>query len=137
TAACESTDVPHDSGRPNEGATIVLTPDSNYTATADFNIPSVDTPVADLTFTWDAVTSNVLCEPINPATDIGGVWLIRVKGKDQAEVTESIESFSLSSFVDVPIGVETAGRTGTQAQLTEMTLNNGDPITVSEFYIPS
>lgn len=137
TIACESTDVPPDNGRPTEGATIVLTPANNYAAVADFNIPSVDTPVADLTFTWDAVTSNVLCESINPATEVGGVWLIRVKGKDQAAVTESIESFSLSSFVDVAIGVETAGRTGTQAQLTEMTLTNGDPITVSEFYIPS
>ena len=133
---CESTDVGRDEDRPREGATITVAPQNNFTASAQFNIPSVATPVSDLTFTWNNVTTDILCEPVAPATDIGGVWLIRVKGKDQDGVTESIESFSLASDIDITIGLETAG--ATQAQMLDMKASNGEQLSdIGQFYIPS
>src|SRR5690606_34609055 len=134
---CESTDVPHGNERPPDGATITLVQENNYTANATFNIPSVDTPVSDLTFTWDAVTANVLCEPVIPSTDVGSAWVIRVEGRDQMGVRELIESFSLASAIDLIAGVPTSGRATTQAQLSEMTLSGATaPLgaQVSDFY---
>lgn len=137
---CESTDVPHGNERPPDGATITLVQENNYTANATFNIPSVDTPISDLTFTWDAVTANVLCEPVIPSTDVGSAWVIRVEGRDQMGVRELIESFSLASAIDLIAGVPTSGRATTQAQLSEMTLSGATaPLgaQVSDFYLPS
>lgn len=137
---CESTDVPHGNERPPDGATITLVQENNYTANATFNIPSVDTPISDLTFTWDAVTANVLCEPVIPSTDVGSAWVIRVEGSDQMGVRGLIESFSLASAIDLIAGVPTSGRATPQVQLSEMSLSGvTEPLgsQVLDFYQPS
>jgi len=75
--ACSSSSSSSDAG--NTPSNILITDDSNYIATSSLAISTVKTkPGADLSISWDKLTTNLLCSNLDPTTAINSVNLLGV-----------------------------------------------------------
>src|SRR5690349_7325540 len=63
---------------------VVIKDANNYTSVSTLTIPTLQTaPMADLTFTWDAITKDLLCHPSGssvPTGSIDNVAFLQIKG---------------------------------------------------------
>jgi len=76
-ADCSSSNSSSDAGTTQ--STIFITDDSNYIATSSLAISTVKTkPGADLSISWDKLTTNLLCSNLDPTTAINSVNLLEV-----------------------------------------------------------
>jgi hypothetical protein len=89
-AACESTDSKSDAGAKPVG-NVIIKDINNYSATSQLTIPRVQTaPQADLNICWPAVSTDLLCHAVSPATDIDNVSFLQVVSLTEAQIQTAL-----------------------------------------------
>ncbi len=90
-----------DSGPPpadvcSEG-TVALSDANNYAFQGSLDVPSITTVSgADVQVCWDELTTDIQCQPVDPAADIDNVGLIRFANLSQDEVKEGLSKNNLN-----------------------------------------
>ncbi|HEY6475262.1 MAG TPA: hypothetical protein VI456_01700 [Polyangia bacterium] len=121
------------------GGNVIILDANNYSSTSSLAIPTVQTaPMADLTFTWDAIANDLLC---HPAGTIDNVAFLQVKNMMQADVEQKLAVGKLSQnqvadYAEKHI-VKADGGAPTSVMLS--TFDNYDPssFTLVTDYVPS
>jgi hypothetical protein len=85
-----------------QSGVIRLGDENNYRATASLSLPTVETASAtDLDICWTGTTSDLLCHPVVPETDIDTVGLLRLRGLTEPQIEAQLVSGTLAqSHVD-------------------------------------
>jgi hypothetical protein len=74
---------------------VVIKDANNYSSTSSLTIPVLPTAqMTDLTFTWDAVTQDLLC---HPAGSIDNVAFLQIKNMKQSDVEKKLAVGALNS----------------------------------------
>lgn len=118
---------------------VVIEDANNYTSVSTLTIPVLQTaPMADLTFTWDAITKDLLCHPSGTAAGvtIDNVAFLQMKGMTQDAIEHKLAVGTLSSN-QVPEYSEQHTMGATSVMMS--TFNNYDKasFTLVTDYIPS
>ncbi len=85
-------------GGPGDGQSgvIRLEDANNYRSTASLSIPTAETaPATDLDICWTGATSDLLCHPVVPETDIDTVGLLRLRGLTEPQIAAQLVSGTL------------------------------------------
>jgi hypothetical protein len=94
-SACSS------SGSGGAVGNVVIKDANNYTSTSTLTIPTLQVaPMSDYTFTWDAITKNLLCHPAgsaDPAGSIDNVAFLQIKGMQQSDIQHKLAIGTLTS----------------------------------------
>lgn len=102
---------------------MVIEDANNYSSTSALTIPTVETaPLSDLTFTWDAITKDLLC---HTAGSIDNVAFLQVKNQTQQQIEQKMAVGKLDSK-QVPVYGEKHTLTGTAGALTSVQLSTFD-----------
>jgi hypothetical protein len=111
------------SGGSGPKGNVVIQDANNYTSTSMLNIPVVQTaPLSDLTFTWDAVTKDLLC---HTAGTIDNVAFLQIKNQNQMQVEQKL-AVGLIGQKQVAIYGEKHTGTGSASPLTSVQLSTFD-----------
>jgi hypothetical protein len=124
-------------GTTDPGGNILLQDLHNYSATGTLSIPTVETSSAtDLDVCWNAVTTDIQCHPVAPATDLENVSLLRFLKLDEAAVELKLSSGELAqSEVDGYVEYMPNGA-GTCMKLSQLSFF-GTPIVLQDEYVES
>lgn len=122
TPACSSK-----SGGTGAMGNVVITDANNYTSTSTLNIPVVQTaPLSDLTFTWDAVTKDLLCHTAGTTgSTVDNVAFLQVKGMNQMQIADKM-AVGLIGQKQVAVYAEKHTLTGTANAITTAQLSTFD-----------
>jgi hypothetical protein len=102
---------------------VVIEDANNYSSTSTLTIPTVETaPLTDLTFTWDAITKDLLC---HTAGAIDNVAFLQIKNQSQMQIEEKMAVGKLDSK-QVPVYGEKHTLAGTAGALTSVQLSTFD-----------
>jgi hypothetical protein len=101
---------------------VVIEDANNYTSMSTLSIPTVQVaPMSDYTFTYDAVTKDLLC---HTAGSIDNVAFLQIKGMQQSDIEHKLAIGTLNSN-QVPVYAEQHTMGATSVMLS--TFNNYDP----------
>lgn len=132
--AC-TTPTPADTGPTGDTATtpngpapteLVLTDTNNYAYTGTLDVPTLPTAEAvDLHFDWSALTSDMLCHPLDPVADIDNLSMLYFPNLSEPEIEAGMQAnalvqVDLGAYVSRPVGDET------DAHLSEFTFFGTD-----------
>src|SRR5438477_5344149 len=113
---------------------VVIEDANNYSSTSTLAIQTLQTaPMADLTFTWDAVSKDLLC---HTAGSIDNVAFLQIKGMTQAAIEQKLAVGKLNSNQVADYAEQhTVGATSVMVS----TFNNYDKgsFTLVTDYVPS